>query len=881
MSDPEDNQNAPQEDPRTLDALLGELLDLEPQARAERLNGLPEPMRSRLTSLLAAALDDDDFLRRGGAMDAGVLDEVLREADTQVQPGALLGTYRILGEIGVGGMGRVYLGERADGLFARKVAIKLLQPGSVPESLARMQREQCILAGLVHPNIARLYDAGLTAEGAPYLVMEHVDGEPIDAWCRNKGLDARQRLRLLAEVCAAVDAAHQRLIVHRDIKPSNVLVDSEGQVKLLDFGIARIVEDQEPGTIADAAARPTAGATTTHTLGRHRLTPRYASPEQRAGAPTSTASDVYQLGLLAWELLAGRAPPVVVDGAQAPSLSPPSREVAIAGLPAADLDAVLAMALADDPVRRYASADRMREDLLRLLSGHPVAARQAGSAYQMRRLVARHRLASIALATALLLVTGLTATFTLRLAAERDATRIEADQAERARIETEQVVVFLTDLFRASNPFAPGESTPVAELSARELLDRSAARLQDALTDQPLVRARLLNEVGRIYRVLGLLDQSEPLVRESLYLREGHPQARPIDIADTRMALGRIQKQRGNYDEAAVLIQSAEQHYREVGDQQRLAGALEAKGNVQFGRGETDAVDVFEESLAIWQALGETGLEADLHLFLANALATQGRLAEARGHREAALTLIESLFGPHHPKVATALVGLADQYKNERNFAPAVPLLERALAIYESHFGDDDFRVATALNNLGTTLSDLGEQEPARPYLERALTAYRAQRPDHPAVGTILNNLGTIDWAQGHAQAAAERYREALAHLAPRLRADHIMIALVESNLGEALFALDAFEEARPLLERGLTHFERHLGERHPMLVPSLTYLAQIVAVDGDLNRAEQLLRRALAIREADIEGNPADRAEARDALQDFLRRNGRNGQPQ
>ncbi len=872
MSGPDDNHEAPRTDPRTLDALLGELLDLDTQARAERLADLPEPQRSRLTSLLAAAFDDDDFLHRGGAMHAGVLDEVLREADTTAQPGALLGPYRVLREIGAGGMGRVFLGERADGLFARQVAIKLLEPGTAPESLARLQREQRILATLVHPNIARLYDAGLTAEGAPYLVMEHVDGEPIDLWCRRQALNARQRLHLLTDVCAAVEAAHQRLIVHRDIKPSNVLVDSDGQVKLLDFGIARILEDHDSPAAADDATTVT-GSAAGQTHGRAWLTPRYASPEQRAGAPTSTASDVYQLGLLAWELLTGRAPPAAVEGAKPPSLSKPSREVATAGLPAADLDAVLAMALADDPVHRYASADRLREDLLRLLGGHPVAARPAGSAYRLRRLVARHRLASTALATALLLVFGITAVFTMRLAAERDATRVEAEQAERARLETEQVVAFLTDLFRASDPYAPDESQPVAELTARQLLDRSAGRLQGALVDQPLVRARLLDEVARIYRLLGLLDQSEPLVRESLRLRSAHPQAHPIQIADAELALGRIQLQRGEHEAAATSIAKAERSYRDADDAPRLASALEAKGNLLLARGEPASIEAFEASLTLWRALGSREREADLHLFLANALATQQRLVEARAHREAALALIEARVGPKHPAVAAALVGLADQYKLERNPAPGIPLLERALRIYESHFDADDFRVATAVNNLGTTLSDLGEHDAAIPHLERALAAYRAQRPDHPAVGTILNNLGTIDWALGQPQAAAERYREALAHLAPRLREDHIMIALVESNLGEALFALDAYEEAQPFLERGLTHFERRLGDQHPMLVPSLTYLARIAEADGDLARAGQLLRRALSIREADTDGDPGDLAQARDALRDLLER--------
>jgi eukaryotic-like serine/threonine-protein kinase len=846
---PESSANASQ---RQLDALLSELLDLDPTAREARLAALPPEQGRRLARLLAAALDDDGFLTPGGALQAELIEAALREGST-LAAGSELGPWRILRQIGAGGMGSVYLAERADGLFDRQVAIKLIHVDGAAASLARVQREQRILATLVHPHIARLYDAGVTDDGAPYLVMEHVDGEPIDAWCASRGLDARQRIGLVIEVCAAVEAAHRQLIVHRDIKPSNVLVDTAGQVKLLDFGIARMLEDE--GAAEDAGPTAPQNAAATQTEGRAFHTPRYASPEQRAGEPTTTASDVYQLGLLLRELLHGRqsGPAAVCDAGQQPGGSG-----ARPGVPAADLQAILAKALADDPARRYASADRLRDDLEHLLAGRPVSARSAGAAYRLRRLVGRHRMASTAIAVATLLLIGTVTVFTVRLANERDATRLQAEHAERARIETEQVVAFLTDLFRGGDPYGPTEPTPVAELSARALLDQSAGRLEHALNDQPLVRARLLDEVGRIYRLLGLLVESEPLVRESLRLRDAQPQLRPIEGADTALALGRTLTQRGALDEAAPLIARAERTYREAGEQRRLASALEAKGNLLLTRDDPAAIDAFEASLVLWQTHGEVDREIDLHLYLANALATHARLPEARAHREAALALVEARFGPGHPAVATALAGLADQYKRENDPGPGIPLLERALAIFESHFGRDDFRVAKAVNNLGIALSDLGNHEAARPLLERALLAYRTHRPGHPDVGTILNNLGTIEWASGRPREAAERYREALAQLAPRLREDHVMIALVETNLGEALFALGAYDDARLYLERGIEHLARRIGDSHVMLVPSLEYMARILEAAGELDRAEALWRRVLAIRETDAAGDPA-----------------------
>jgi eukaryotic-like serine/threonine-protein kinase len=798
---------------------------------------------------------------------AGEMFSTSTEQDERVDwSGRRFGPWQCDREIGRGGMALVLKGHRADGKFDKEVAIKLL-PELTPAGAQRLAEEIRILARLEHPNIARLIDGDIDAEGQPYLVMELVDGQPISQYCLRHKLDLKARISLLIQVIDAVTHAHRQLVVHCDIKPANILVNTDGQVRLVDFGIA--------GLLSSTNRRDTS------TIGWF-CSPAYAAPEQLAGDPPSIQQDVFSLGAVFYELLTdtpfrnNRCATRQWFGLDRASRSPEPLLTAKRGnlgVPAADLQAILAKALADDPLRRYASADRLSEDLDHLLAGRPVSARPASAGYRLRRLVGRHRMASAGIVAATVLVVGLVAGFTLRLAIERDATRVQAEQAERARVETEQVLAFLSDIFRGGDPYGPAEPTPVAELSARQLLDRSAGTLEHALKDQPLVRARLLDEIGRIYRLLGLLDESEPLVRESLRLRSLDPQTRPLEEADTALALGRILTQRGDFDEAAPLIAHAEQVFREAGEQRRLAGALEAKGNLLLSKDDAMAIEAFEASLTLWQAHDNADREADLHLYLANALSKHDRLVEARQHREQALSLLESRVGSDHPAVAAALVGLADQYKLEHDHAAGVPLLERALEIFESHFGSDNFHVAVAANNLGTTLSDLGEQEAARPHLERALAAYRAQRPDHPNVGTILNNLGTIEWAEGRPQAAAERYREALAHLALRLREDHFMIALVESNLGEALFALGAYDDARPLLERGIEHLARRIGDSHTMLVPSLDYLASILEAQGETDRAEALLRRVLTISETEAETDQAAVAAARAALDAFLER--------
>ncbi|MCB1559718.1 MAG: serine/threonine protein kinase [Xanthomonadales bacterium] len=853
---------------RELDAQLCELLDLDEEAQREYLSRLPPERQQRLHGLLDAALSDDDFLTPGGALDPRLLDAVLGDEDT-LAPGTRLGPWRILHDIGAGGMGRVYLAERADGLFQREVAIKCLTADSSRADPQQLQREQQLLAGLDHPNIARLYDAGVTESGAPYLVIERVDGEPIDAWCRRKMLTARQRIALLIDVCRALEAAHRQLIVHRDIKPSNILVDTDGVVKLLDFGIAGFSGD--PALLSGRTTPERDGYNNEAPRG---LTPRYASPEQRAGATIGTASDVYQSGLLAWELLSGMRPDAASSSA---SLMPDLSTLAAQDLPAADLRAVLAKAMAESPEHRYASVERLREDLQRLLSGHTVAARPAGFGYRLLRLLRRHPWRSAATVTGTLLILGMVAGFTLRLAAERDATRIEAQRALQAGAETEQVANFLRHLFRAADPFqtAPDPSRPAkpaSKMTALELLDRAQAELQNNAPGSPRTRARLFGEIARLYRLLGKHENAEPLDRAAIDLLQAEPSTDPTALSDARLSLARTLALRDAGDEALSLAHEAETQYRKTGDQRRLAAALEVIGKLLTPTDSAQAVVALQESVELYRAQSLPDREADLRLFLANALVNGGRIAEARQQREQAMALMQSLHGADHPSMAGALVGLADQYQREGQQPDALPLLRRAVTIYDAQFGVDDLRTAVARNNLGNALSDLGQQEAAAEQLQQALATYQQRAPEHQAIGHILNNLGSIAWNQGDAATAADYYRQAMDRLLPKLGENHLMTGLLEANLGEALFALND-ANARASLERSLDIMSRRLGDRHPMLGQSLGYLAQLDEREGKLDDALSKLRRMVAIQQ---HAKPADAEalrKANESLDAFLQR--------
>ena len=407
-----------------------------------------------------------------------------------------VGPWRLLDEIGRGGMGTVFLAERADGEFEQRAALKLLRPAiATDEALRRFEQERQILAGLTHPGIARLLDGGRTADGHPYLAMELVDGLPIDRYCRERELTVRDRLAVFLQVCHAVDHAHRHMVVHRDLKPSNIIVSAQGEVKLLDFGIAKLLQtDLSPGTPA-----------MTHTVARV-LTPEYASPEQIHGPTVTVASDVYQLGLLLFELLTDRraqplrdASPIEIERLVCDTLlARPSAVVddpRRARLLRGDLDSIVQQAVRKAPEERYASVERLIDDVERHLSGKPVVARGDTLAYRAGRFVRRHRLsvAAAAVAVVLLVAWAVTATLQARtIARERDRARAEAVKAE-------QVKDFVLRLFQNADPSAARGET----LTARELLDRGWAGIEAELAGQPAVQAELLTTVGEIYRELG------------------------------------------------------------------------------------------------------------------------------------------------------------------------------------------------------------------------------------------------------------------------------------------------------------------------------------------------------------------------------------------
>ena len=627
------------------------------------------------------------------------------------QPAAVeqIGHYRLREEIGRGGMATVYLADRDDD-FTHRVAIKLVRGFMGPEALRRFRGERQILASLQHPGIARLIDGGTTSDGAPYLVMELVDGMPIDRYCEQQSLTTRQRIALFCKVCEAVSAAHRSLVVHRDLKPSNILVTADGTPKLLDFGIAKLIEDDS----ADLHMT---------TPSMRVLTPHFASPEQVRGEVITTAADVYALGVLLYLLLTGRRPYeiesrrpeeieriVCREEPPKPSAVVDARTRRLREL-RGDLDTIVMTALQKEPSRRFASVDQFAEDLKRWLDGRPVQARPSTLAYRTRRFIARHR-------------TGVAAgvIFTVTVAAFAMALARSAAQARSERDAAERVTSMLIQMFSGSDPrSARGDS-----ITARELLDEGAEQVRVKLRDQPDMQARLLDAIGAIYVGLGMPDRAQTVLHQSMTARQSagivdsQPAARtmwrlagslhergqytaaeplaraaydmtrrlvgPVNpqSGETLNTLAVILRDSGRLDEAEPMFLEVTQIFREtLGPQHAMVGmGLQNTARVRIAKGDPRGAErLIREALVIQRRMFGSVTGESLSM-LAGILEAEGKPQEAIELRRESLALRRVAFGGNpHPALEQSLTDLAAALIARGAEAEAAPLLQEAEAL--------------------------------------------------------------------------------------------------------------------------------------------------------------------------------------------------------
>jgi serine/threonine protein kinase/Tfp pilus assembly protein PilF len=889
-----------------LDALFDRALDMDAAARAALLEALQrdDPAQAaELRELLALAVDESDALQprqaataRWQALFEGLPDtgEDSLEAQTEI------GVWRPLRVLGRGGMGTVYLAERHEGGFRQQGALKRVHADvDSDEFLQRFAQERQILASLNHPGIARLLDGGRDREGRPYLVMEYVEGEPLDRHCDAQRLDIGQRVALFLQVANAIGHAHRNLVAHRDLKPSNILVAADGTVKLLDFGIAKVLSDDVHG------AQPL-----TRTALRM-FTPEYATPEQVLGETAAAAADIYQLGLLLYELLSGHRAHRVQGftqraleeaicrtpvAAASTRIGDGDEDRALCALrdttPAAlrrklrgDLDNILLKALRKEPERRYISAGELVDDLERWRQGLPVRARPETFRYLAGKFVRRHVWAVGAAATIVLLLAGYAVTATLQsraLERERDRARAEALKAQ-------QVQALVLRLFEGADPEASGG----VQMSARELLDRGWVEIERELEGQPDVQAVMLDTVGEAYRKLGEYQRARPLQDRALTIARGLGPTQPQLLARALRNRGRLHSDAGDYAAGETLLREALGMQREAKTQNPLAIAeiLTDLGLLNNRRGDRDAAEaLYRESLdlrrrvlgaehplvaANLDSLGALrrqhadypGAEAlfgqalaiyrkrlpPTHPQLAGNLsnlaivhADQGDLAEAERLYREALTLLRASLGERHPSVAIVMNNLAKVLHSKRDFAGARSLLEGALAIRRQALGERHEMVALNLNDLGLLAFENDALDVAEDYYRQALAAYE---PEHPWRSATVFNLAHVHEARGDYAAAERGYRDALlaqrAHYGP----EHDRVGTDLLRLGIVLHKQGRLEPAETAIREALAIFRKRLPDGHPRQASAALAMGLLLLDRKRPREAAPLLHEALRIR--------------------------------
>ncbi len=845
---------------------------------------LDRPTAERMAWLVERCGDDRGLLREveklldAHARTSGILDRwppiPVRASVAEVQPEGRFGPYRVLRELGRGGMGVVYLAERDDGHFRRRVAVKLLRYGPHADELyRRFIAERQILASLDHPNIAQLLDGGVTDGDLPYLVMEYVDGVPIARYCDERRLDVEARIRLFCDVCAAVHHAHQNLIVHRDLKPSNIFVTRDGQVKLLDFGIAKV--------LGPALAGVDPHETRT---GFRIMTPEYASPEQVRGDAVTTASDVYALGVVLYELLAGSLPYRLATASpheiaqvicEREPERPSSRVTSQEAVPhlddvartrtatdvgltrgttperlrrqlRGDLDAIVMMALRKEASRRYGSADMLAEDLHRHLQGLPVLAHRGSRWYRARKLIAHHRIEAIAAAAVLLSVLG-GAGLALRQAQRAEGERI---RAEAARERSDAVVTMLTELFESVDP----EETAASIVTSRDLLRLGTERAR-RLAGQPLLQARMLEAIGLVHRSFREYDAAEAALRQALDLRRAALGPSHIDVVSAMYHLSDVLRAQARFRDALVLAREALAiRARLPGDEFpdpgatmiRVAGLLVYVG--ELDEAEHLAQRALESRIATRR--GDDTLVAYSLEYVGAVARHTGKLRRAVQSYRDGIAMRTRVQGPNDPSVAYASIRLADiLYGDFGQYDEAESLYRRSLATFREARGAEHPITINGTQDFALLRAHQGAYAEAESLMLQVLELRRHRYGEMSgAVAAALGSYVEVQLLAGRLREADSLARLELVMNERVYGRTHRVVSNTLRRLGDVLIARGRLDEAEAVLRRRVAVLEATDGAETPLGASALGQLARIRAARGEYGAADSLYRAALAI---------------------------------
>jgi eukaryotic-like serine/threonine-protein kinase len=789
-----------------LQSLFDQALALDPDARATFVASACRDdagLREQLLALLLASSDDDLFDQR---VESAIVYTLQRDAE--LLPGQSIGRYKVIGILGRGGMGAVYLAERADKEYEQQVAIKIVCDGTLSQRIvARLRSERQILANLNHPHIARLIDGGATQDGIPYLVMEYVEGRRIDQYCKEQQLDIKQRLALFQQVCAAVQYAHQLLVIHRDIKPSNILVTASGSAKLLDFGIAKLVDPQSTNSM---------DLTQVH---ERVLTPEHASPEQMRGEPVSTASDIYALGVLLYELLTKNKPfefagkpfaqieKIICE--QMPSK--PSEKIndrANAHMLRGDLDLIVMKALHKDSTRRYASASTLADDIENYLCNRPVVARPDSTAYRAAKFWRRNRWAVSSAVAVLVTVVAMTTFYTIRLANARN-------EAERQAQKSKLVADYLVDMFRSASPDVSQGKT----ITAVDLLHKGEETLDSNISKHPEIQAELADAMATSYYALGEAESAKRLFDKAVTLQMGQD-GDDLHYAHVLASRGEVKSTLNDIAGAEVDLQEALQLQQSNPQTPPLESArtlLLLSENYSEQNSFDKALNYVDRAQSIIAAerAQDTVIGADAAVVQASLLLEKTEYVRAEHLLRDAVATRQRILGARHPDTISTQELLGIAVRRSGRFREALVILEQVLAEKRVVLGQEHPDVGAALTLIGSVETQLGHYQRADVLLrDSAKIAHDKVGPENRQYAAAIRSIANNELARGNYKHAEQLYRQAIAIQSKTLPSEDQELQRERMLLSAAIREQGRLAEADKLLEPVIRFFETYENQQ-------------------------------------------------------------------
>lgn len=729
--------------------------------------GKNKQLKGEVTQLLESIFNSEGWLDDPGkykkAFYEHISDDMQSIPSTNSLIGQNVGAYTIREKIGEGGMGAVYRAQRTDGEFEHEVAIKIIRHSrATDDNIKRFKREQRILAGLNHPGIARLFDGGVTDDGAPYIVMEYINGTAIDQFCNEQNCSINQKISLFQQVLEAVRYAHENLVIHRDLKPANILVNEAGEIKVLDFGISKLLEQEEVSDITQTGARL--------------LTPRYAAPEQITQANITTSTDLYALGIVLYELLSGTSPyelkgtssyeiEQAVIHRDPPKPSSRAKTEKIQKTLKGDLNAIILKAIQKDPDLRYRVSNEFIEDLNNYKNGLPVSARTSSVHYRAKKFIGRHKFGIAAAFFFLVLSAGFTILHTSRITQERNNARLEAQKAT-------QIKNLLSDILQQQDPFAQ----PNRNITLAEILDEGVQDIENGLEHQPEIKAELLGLLGDNHASLGNFKKGEKLVKKALALYNPDQLQSALQTYINNLGrLGRIQYRTGRFNEA-------ESSYFE---------ALELVKH-EYG----------EDSPQITY----------LYSGLAGIYREKGQLLKTEQFYKRAIALADST---QKLALATSLGNLAIAYRDQGQFDKALSLHKQSLKLEHQVHDTLHPDLASAYNNIAFTYQQKGDFPKADSLHQIALSMRRKLfPPDHHHIASSLVRLGLLKIKQFHTREAEQYLKEGYDILSSKLPNEHWQVLSAKGGLAVSRAMQGKFENNVPIVEEVYQKFVDKFGSK-------------------------------------------------------------------